>query len=296
MVEIEGVTYELEFDPHDHYVVPDFAVAFCDSLAEEFVPVLFDPKGYGDLPYPPDFIAYRLVVDSKGQRMCAIYEVYWRRQDCTWKELNKDHDHDYEQIQVHFNLKTGKREKIIVSSVGPVEFAGHGVEIYSTILNATFRNTSYSTSPKKWFPWGGEFGQNNITQIREIPVDHLIFEEKRPAVLVVNCYHAFTGLKKELAPEEKIELKPKLERLDLKLLNVWYYRNAKNRYGHDISNPFKEPYILYYPPPEDWTSRIAYSLLWVIFSVGRIFLRSTWEDIYRLVLETAIENPEEVSS
>jgi len=115
-------------------------------------------------------------------------------------------------------------------------------------------------------------------------------------VLVVNCYHAFTGLKKELAPEEKIELKPKLERLDLKLLNVWYYRNAKNRYGHDISNPFKEPYILYYPPPEDWTSRIAYSLLWVIFSVGRIFLRSTWEDIYRLVQETAIENPEEVSS
>jgi hypothetical protein len=111
MVDIEGVTYELESDPQDPYVVPGLAVAFCDLLVEEFVPVLFDPKGYGSLPYPPDFIAYRLVFDAKEQRLCAMYEVYWRRQDCTWKELNKDHDYDYEQIQVHFNLKTGKREK-----------------------------------------------------------------------------------------------------------------------------------------------------------------------------------------
>lgn len=270
-LQVEGKEYELEFDSGDPFVKTDFEVAYSAKLAEDFMPILFDPRDHGSKPFPPDLLAYRLIVDQKGQRLCVLYEVYWRRQDCSWKELNKDHDHDYEQIQIHFNLKTGEKEKIVVSSVGPVEYAGHGVEVYSHVPKAASRAVEYTTSPKKFFPWGGRFGQENTTQIREIPIEKLSFEEGRPVVLVLNCYHVFAGLKRQLSTEERKELKPKLERLDRKLLDRWYYRHAENRFGHDISQPFEEPHVMYYPPPEDWLSRLAYGFLWLLYSIKRIF-------------------------
>jgi hypothetical protein len=100
----------------------------------------------------------------------------------------------------------------------------------------------------------------------------LLRDAGRPEVSVVNCYHAFAGVKIALTPEQKAELKPELVRLDQKLLDKWYYLNSKNRYGHDVSNPFSEPYIKYYPPPEDWLSRFVYGVLWVGFSAKRILV------------------------
>ncbi len=278
MVEIRGVSYALEYDSKDPYVSTDLKLAFCDELAADFAPIIFDPKGYGSCPFPPEILAYRLLVDSNEEHLCALYEVYWRRQDCSWKELNKDHDHDYEQIQVQFDLKTGE-QKFVFSSVGPVEFAGHGVEFYRSVAQATFRNIEYVTSSKKFFPWGGDSGEKNLTQIRIIPVDHLFLDGKRPEVTIVNCYHSFSGVKVVLPAEDKVELKPKLVRLDQKLLDTWYYRNSKNRFGHDISNPFEEPFVKYFPPPEDLLSRFVYGVLWLGFSVKRIlaglFLKRT---------------------
>ena len=272
-LEIEGKKYELEYDPKDPFVASDLAVAYCSQLAEDFMPIILDPWKHGTRPHPPEFVAYRLVVDSKRQKLCALYEVYWRRQDCTWKELNKDHDHDYEQIQVHFNIKTGEKEKVVVSSVGPVEYAGHGVEVYSHIPKAEVREVEYTTSPKGSFPWGGDQGQKNATQIREIPIEWLVFENGRPVVLVLNCYHVFTGFKMKPQLEERNKLNPRLTRLDRGLLEKWYYRHAKNRFGHDISMPFEEPHIMYYPPPEDWKSRLVYGLLWLFASFKKILAR-----------------------
>lgn len=270
LLKIEDVEYELEFDSEDNCTTSGYAVAFCPELAQDFLPILFDPKLHGNEPFPPDLIAYRLIVDLKKERLCILYEVYWSRQDCTWRQLNKDHDHDYEQIQIHFNLETGKKSKVVISSVGPPAYAGHGVEVYSDIAKAQVREVAYFTSPKKFFPWGGDFGQRNLTQIRDIPIGKLFFEGKRPTALVLNCYHAFTGVKTELTPEERIELKPKLTKLDQELLDVWYYRNAKNRFGHDISKPFEEPHIMYYPPPEDLLSNFVYGMLWFFNATARI--------------------------
>src|SRR4030067_3725008 len=216
MVEIEGVTYELEYDTTDPYVTPNLRVAFCDQLAADFAPILFDPKGYGSTPFAPDSLAYRLLVDTNEEKLCALYEIYWRRQDCSWKELNKDHDNDYEQSQHQFDMKTGEK-KYVVSSVGPVDSPGHGSEVYKDVPKATARNIEYSTSPKPFFPWGGNSGNKNLTQIRTIPANNLILDGKRPTVIIVNCYHAFAGVKRILAAEEKIELKPKLERLNQKV-------------------------------------------------------------------------------
>ena len=271
ILNIESKEYKLEFDPRDPFVKLGFKVAYSEKLAQDFMPVFLDPDGFGSKPFPPDFLAYRLIVDLKGKKLCALYEVYWRRQDCTWRELNKDHDHDYEQIQVHFNLQTGEKEKIVISSVGPVENAGHGVEVYSQIPKAVARTVEYITSTKKFFPWGGKFGEKNTTQIREIPIKKLFFEKGKPVILVLNCYHAFVGLKRQLSTKKPKELKIRLERLDQKLLDKWYYRHSENRFGHDISKPFEEPHIMYFPPPGDWLSRFAYGFLWVIYSIKRIF-------------------------
>jgi hypothetical protein len=260
---IEGKEYEIEEDLKDPYVVSNLTVAYSDPLAQHFAPIIFDPRGQGDKPFPPDIIGYRLIIDPQSKKMCLLFEVYWRRQDCTWKELNKDHDHDYEQIQIHFNLLTGNKEKIVVSSVGPVENGGHGMEVFSYVDKAAVKTVVYSTSPEKQFPWGGPSGKTNATQIRTIPIESLLSEKGRPQIVILNCYHAFAGVKKELLPEEKKTLNPKLVRLDQELLLKWYYRHAENRFGHDISNPFKEPYVLYYPPPEELSSRIAYNFLWV---------------------------------
>lgn len=237
------------------------------------MPLLLDPRGHGSEPYPPQFIAYRLVIDSKSQKLCIIYEVYWRRQDCTWRELNKDHDHDYEQIQIHFNTRTGEKEKIVVSSVGPIEYAGHGIEVFSKTLKSKVRDVEYTTSPKGLFPWGGGHGKKNTTQIREMPIEWLVFKNGRPAIIVLNCYHAFVGLKQKLTMQERKELNPRLERLNRMLLERWYYRHVKNKFGHDISKPFDEPHIMYYPPPEDYKSRLAYAILWAWASIRRVLVQ-----------------------
>ncbi|MCW3995802.1 MAG: hypothetical protein NWE98_06600 [Candidatus Bathyarchaeota archaeon] len=208
MVIIEGKDYILEYDDKDTFVAGGLSVAFCEELARDFIPVLYDPRGYGGMPKPPEMVAYRLVVDKSQQKLCIIYEVYWKRQDCSWRELNKDHDHDYEQIQVHFNLQAGKKDRVVISSTGPIENGGHGVEVYSDVSSASFRTIVYRTAGKESFPWGGKTGQNNATQVREIPLKLLLFEGQRPTVVVLNCYHVFAGLKRPLLPKEKNGLKP----------------------------------------------------------------------------------------
>lgn len=270
MVLIAGKVYQVEYDLKDKYVTEGLLVAFSDELALDFLPVIYDPRGYGSVPYPPEIIAYRLIMDLKKQRLCIVYEIYWKRQDCTWQELNKDHDHDYEQVQVHFDLSVGTVNKVVVSSTGPVENAGHGVEVFSHVSSVKVRTVPYVTSSEKAFPWGTKNGQNNATQIREIPIEHLLLDNNNPPIVVLNCYHAFAGLKRVLMPDERVVLNPELVHLDKKLLDKWYYLYAVNRFGHDLSNPFREPYIMYFPPPEDWVSRLAYGFLWFFSSLKRI--------------------------
>lgn len=269
-IRIRGKEYKFEYDPEDKFVVPRLAVAFCEELAEDFMPIFYDTWGHGTNPLPPEFLAYRLIVDEEKKRICAIYELYWKKQECTWRELNKDHEHDYEQVQIHFSIEEGEIERVVVSSAGPVESGGHGVEIYSRIKKARVRSVEYTTSPKPAFPWGGDEGKKNSTQVREMPMEKLIFEGSRPAVEILNCYHAFAGLKRELSSDEKNMLSPPMERLDRELLEKWYYLHSTNKFGHDLSKPFDEPHLMYYPPPGDSLSRLAYGFLWLVFKLRSV--------------------------
>ena len=265
--------YELEYDPQDPYVARGLKIAYSDRLAEDLMPVIYDPRGCGREPFPPELMAYRFVVDQNLRKICALYEVYWRRQDCTWRELNKDHDHDYEQIQVHLDMQSGVVERVVVSSIGSAKYGGHGVEIYADVPNARAEDVEYTTSPMGMFPWGGSMGREGVTQMRWIPIERLSFESGRPAVVVLNCYHVFTGLKRRSVPEGWARLEPPLGRLDRRLLDRWYYHHEENRFGHDVSKPLEEPCVFYYPPPGDWKARLIYRMLSLYFSIKQIINR-----------------------
>lgn len=273
---IEGHSYFLEFDKRDPFVSPAYDVAYCDELAKRYKPIVLDPQGHGKTPVPPDYMAYRLVHDNGNQRLCVIYEIYWRRQDCQWRQLNKDHDHDYEQIQIHFDLREGILTRVVVASAGPPQYGGHGVEIYRHVKQVRAGAIRRKTASFESFPWGRH---NYETWALDQPIYNLVFIEKRPVVRVINCFHVFTGIKwnqwkalnrkDEGNPLLNYELSMPLCRLDRRRLWQWYYQHQTNQFGHDLSNPFAPPHILYYPSPKEYLLRFSFTLVGFITAIIR---------------------------
>lgn len=157
-IEIQGRTYDLVRDPRDKYIVDGSIVVYCDEFADDFKPKILISDNKNKTP-EPDFIAYRIVMNS-DKDVCIVYEEHWKRQDCTWRELNKGHEHDYEQIQIHFNSDSGEIVRVVISSTGPLVCAYHGVEVWSNIIKADKKKVHYVTSTKKNFPWGGKARAN----------------------------------------------------------------------------------------------------------------------------------------
>lgn len=257
--------YGLIYDTKDPYITSGYKVCYCDSLADDYKPIFYDPKGWGITPFPPEYLAYRIIQDPTKMKLCLIYELYWSRQDCTWREMNKDHDFDYEQIQVHIDQNNSVVEKVVVSSIGPAKSAFHGVEVYSNKEEFSHHQVDYKTSSFRHFPWGGLFGKNRLTFVRNIPLKNLEFDVTHPVMIVINCYHAFTGSKGNRDLSGSPMLKPDLKRLDQNLLNKWYRENKNNRYGRDLSKAIQCPFVMYSPPPDQWILNIYYDILWRIF-------------------------------
>jgi hypothetical protein len=266
-ITFQAESYKLVQVQYDPYISNGYIVCFCDKIALEFQPVIYDPFNWGCIPFPPEYMAYRGIYDKINQTLCILYELYWLRQDCTWREMNKDHDHDYEQFQVHLNLEKEVVDKVIVSSVGPAESAFHGVEVYHHTEITTHSQEGFVTSTTNKFPWGGIFGKKRHTFVRSIPIKKLEFQGNRPVTVVLNCYHAFTGSKGTRNLSDSPKLNPKLRKLDEKLLHEWYWVNKKNRYGRDVSNPLQFPHVMYSPPPEKWFPNLCYDILWKLYSL-----------------------------
>ena len=89
LVLIEGKDYALEFEEDGTFVADGLSVAYCEELARDYLPIIYDPRGYGSNPKPPELIAYRLVVDKNRQRLCVIYEVYWKSRIALGKNATK---------------------------------------------------------------------------------------------------------------------------------------------------------------------------------------------------------------
>jgi hypothetical protein len=275
-VSIEGHTYILEFDKRDPFVSPAYDVAYCDILAQRYKPVILDPKGYGRTPVAPDFMAYRLVHDDNKQRLCLIYEVYWKFQDCQWRQFNKDHEHDYEQVQIHFDLKEGILTRVVVASAGPSRYGGHGVEVYRHVKCVRSQAIRRKTAPFQSFPWGRHTYE---IWVLNQPIYNLVFIDSSPVVRVSNCFHVFTGIKWNQWQDyrrktgrgnaRRDELLVPLCRLDRRILWQWYYQHRTNGGGGGLSDPFSPPHILYYPPPSEFLLRFSFTLVGFITAIIR---------------------------
>ncbi|MFW9935727.1 MAG: hypothetical protein ACFFDU_09555 [Candidatus Thorarchaeota archaeon] len=275
---VDGHSYVLEFDRRDPFVAPIYAVAFCDELANHYKPVILDPQRFGRIPVSPEFMAYRLVYDSNKQRLCIIYEIYWQHQDCQWRQFNKDHLHDYEQIQIHFNLRKGILSRVIVASAGPTRYGGHGIEVYRHVKQVRSGRVRRKTSSFESFPWGRH---NYEIWVLDQPIFNLVFIKKRPVVRIINCFHVFTGIKwnqwhshrhspSAINPLQH-ELVIPLRRLDRRLLWQWYYQHRTNQFAHDLSDPFTRPHILYYPSPKEFFLRFFFALVESLTMIIRLF-------------------------
>ncbi len=247
-ISLGGKTYKIKYVA-SKYSSDKTDVGYCDELARDLCPILFDSKdGNATKPFPPEAAYYRIY--SKEEDLCVLYEIYWKEQICT----GKDHKFDYEQVQVHMGLQ-GKITSVVVSAKGSPALSFHGVHVFLPRKGTNWYGTHYRTSPKESFPWGGEYGRSNVTEVFEFPIGDLKFLGSNPSLFVATCYHAFEGIsplaferKKEFLESHRIPLKTK--RLDDKVLDMWYNLNVENRFGHDISNPFESPFIKYHPPPD----------------------------------------------
>lgn len=276
ILEIHNEEFELIYDSLDPYVAPGYRVCYCDQLARMYQPLLYHPYDLGETPILPDYIAYRLVHDSQNKKLCILYEVYWPRQDCEWHKANKDHEFDYEPLQIHLDLTDNYIEAVVVSSVGPPSASFHGVELYTKIEKPFHEPKKFRTSPSTRFPWGGLTGKYRNTHVRHLPLDSLEFQATRPKISVINCYHAFMGSRgrRNLTGVPVLDLE--LRRLDKELLDVWYNKNKANRYGRDLSKPLQYPHVMYSPPPDMWISNLWYDFLFQIFLV-----RQYWKKILK---------------
>lgn len=273
---IEEQQFFLEFDKRDPFVSPSYDVVYCDELAKRYKPIILDPKGHGRVPVPPEFIAYRCVHDNNTQRLCLIYEVYWKQQDCQWRQFNKDHDHDYEQIQIHFDLNKGTLTRVVIASAGPPRYGGHGIEVYRHLKRVRSGAIRLKTASFESFPWGRH---NYEIWVLQQPIYNLVFIEKRPVIRVSNCFHVFTGIKwnqwqthrRKTDTDNPLrqELSIPLCRLDRRILWQWYYQHRTNQFGHDLSDPFTPPHILYYPSPKQFLLRFSFTLVGFITAILR---------------------------
>ena len=128
------------------------------------------------------------------------------------ERVQQDHDHDYEQIQ----LTQLKAVKVIIVG-GALAYADMVSKFIITLLKRRPGCGLYFSSGK-WFhgavKLGSEFYSGERYSFGEFVLKVSV------CVLVVNCYHTFTGLKRGFCLKREIVLNPPLVKLDGKLLDV----------------------------------------------------------------------------
>ena len=264
---LEGKTYSLE-NAENSFVSSLHEVTFCDELGENYKPALFDNENKDAItPSPPTGVYYRIILGKV--EICIEYEIYWTEQICN----GKNHEHDYEQIQVFFSKNSGTLTKVVISSAGFPPFTYHGVHVYSED-EQDIRGVYYSFGQPPVYPWGKK-DIRNFTEVATIPLKKLHFVNNNPAILNTTCYHSFEGIVSSLYQEQVLSRRRvnlTLQRLDKKTLKRWYFDHKTNQFGHDISDPFDVPHLKYYPPPNKIGSRIwIFIKNWILGPLSRLF-------------------------
>jgi hypothetical protein len=161
------------------------------------------------------------------------------------------HDYDFEPV---FIFVTDSRiNKIVISGKGDVEARPHVTTIFKLWKGASFNEgfCEYKSNPRN-YP-----NENEQKIFQSIGKD--FFLEKgvtvkdvckgvHPHLAILTCYHAFTADDKYngmnlFTPEKKIDLEPQPLKDDI--IENWF---KTGHFGHDVSDPFKFPYIKFFSP------------------------------------------------
>lgn len=257
IIEIGDVKRFELIEAKSKYLVKWLDLYFCDDLASQRVPLIFDPNGYGSKPVKPKGIYYRTVRFKNRNSLCFQYFVYWPKQKCGGI---RDHIHDYEPIFIFYKISSKHPYMVANNGVGG-NVSLHRIEIHADKYGYRDKKDhpgNFQTSPSPYYPFGDSEGQKIKQFYKRYPLmSSLYFKDNHPLFAVCMCYHVFGGQEKYsgLLQTKYIEDNPlelKLRRLDDKVLDKWYLKHHKSKneepFGHDVSNPFKFPYIRYFDP------------------------------------------------
>lgn len=235
------------------FKVPSLDLFFLDEVAKLYQPVIY---GGQHTHSSPEGIYYRILYNNTFREYCIQYYVYWLEQNCGGDLPFGDHRYDYEPIFVY--LKPPRQYPVGVVNGGYSKVWGLSCRLHRneirrreyTIRDSTESQLVYKTSPEPYYPFGGSEGRATKSCVKRYPLAGAIyFDELRPLVGIVSCFNAFSGAEKDLyGPIFSVPLK----RLTDDILVEWYYKHHykdnEEPFGHDVSNPFDNPYIKYLNP------------------------------------------------
>lgn len=283
-------SFELEA-AKSKYMVNGLDLYFCDDLASECMPQIFDPYGYGRKPEPPEGTYYRIINKIGTDNYCFQYYVYWPRQECVpidlkpssvWRRLLRflgqkwpDHKFDYEPILVFYDFPRGSPYLVVNNGLGENPTT-HRIEIHSEETKERDDadiESDFRTSPHPSYPFGGHDGREIKEWCKKYPLMSTIyFNDRHPLFGVTMCSHVFSGGEKyykksifgkklvSFIEDESLEIE--LKRLNDEVLDEWYlkqYTGDEEPFGHDVSDPFRFPHIRYFDPKSIHKSKMLKS-------------------------------------
>ncbi len=241
LIMINGKKYSLDFQSNK-FVSPHNNAAFCDELAQDFVPCILENKADSGSQFQPTDEVYYIIQTSPKGRLCLLYEYLWPQIDA---DLRFGY---YKQIQVHFDLKKNILEKVVMSSGGSLKEQHHDVLVFLPISSSK-KHEKEDFELSAAFPYKEEL-LPQITII-ERPIFELKFDNVSPVVTTPSYAASFfplaTGSNNNMSDYEK-RTSFDLQRLDEKTLHRLYFENKSQVLGHDISDPFVEPHIMFVIP------------------------------------------------
>jgi hypothetical protein len=233
------------------YALDGYKVFFSAKCARHYEPVVYAGECMsGD----PEALYYR-ILQSRKDEFCIQYFYYWEYQNC----MMISHGHDYEPIYIYLKSDNPTPHLIVNAGLARPDCHFHKNEVrpLSGKKDNDTRHITVNLSPYPSYPFGQEGNVIYRGCLKTYPLDtgeDLLFEQNgnRPLFGIRACSNVFSGAEGDLhGPRFKLPLRKLTDRV----LDKWYFHHYKNRddmpFGHDISDPFRSPYIKFHKPSKE---------------------------------------------
>ncbi|MFB5601213.1 MAG: hypothetical protein ACE5SW_13415 [Nitrososphaeraceae archaeon] len=249
-----------EFDDSEsRYLFDSLKLYYSDDFANMYRPIIYSGLEYiheNDPTINPEGMYYRIVSDQLKGEYCIQYFIYWLEQNCTEFLNISNHRYDYEPIYVY--IKPPNLIPVGVVNAGKSQILSFRCRFHKTeIRRVEYTNRDrveypylFTSSPEPFFPFGGQNGRVGRNCIKTYPLAGSIYlDQLRPLFGINSCFHSFSGSESSLIGKP---FNIPLRKLTDEILTTWFFNHYKNEdeepFGHDVSNPFRFPFIQYIDP------------------------------------------------